>query len=431
MRKRKMVLIGAGSAMFTQGLVMDLIRNPAGAQWELALCDIDEPVLEAMAKLVAKIIRLKDAPIKLSHSADRRDLLPEADYVVTTIGVGGRRAWEKDVFIPRKYGVFQPVGDTAMPGGISRAMRMTPAMLDIARDIRALCPNAFFVNYANPMAILCRALYKAEKHDVTGLCHGVPDTVRLIARMAGLDHSRVTASWAGINHLTFIHDLRVDGLDAWPDVLKNVQNPDREKFCYEFLARYRAFPAPGDRHVTEFFTERFAGGKYYGNILGVDAYSFEGTIEGGDRTHEQAMRAALADGPLPEDFIRKLPGEHEQLMEIIESREYDLKRVYSANRPNRGAVPNLPFDAVVELPCAAAAGGMSPLHVADFPDELAAIVSKNLAIIELAADAALRGDVRLYEEAILAGGYMTDAGAVSRMVTELIGAHKAHLPQFA
>ncbi|NJD04323.1 MAG: hypothetical protein FIA99_17400, partial [Ruminiclostridium sp.] len=151
--RKKLVIIGAGSAMFTQGLVMDLIKNPGKNKWHLALVDIDAQVIDSIAKLVKKMLEAKNADIELSYSTDRCDVLPEADYVVTTIGVGGRRAWERDVFIPRKYGIYQPVGDTAMPGGISRAMRMIPAMLDIARDIERLCPGAFFFNFSNPMAI--------------------------------------------------------------------------------------------------------------------------------------------------------------------------------------------------------------------------------------------------------------------------------------
>jgi len=154
--RKKLVIIGAGSAMFTQGLAADLItKQPGGAKWHLSLVDIDEKVLDGIVRLVKKMIDAKKADIELSWSTDRRDCLPGADYVVTTIGVGGRRAWEQDVFIPRKYGIHQPVGDTAMPGGISRAMRMVPAMLAITKDVIRYCPNAYFFNYSNPMAIIC------------------------------------------------------------------------------------------------------------------------------------------------------------------------------------------------------------------------------------------------------------------------------------
>ena len=136
----------------------------------------------------------------MQASTERRDVLPGADVVVTTIAVGGRRAWEADVLIPRKYGVFQPVGDTAMPGGISRAMRMIPAMVAIARDVQALCPNALFFNYANPMTANCLAIRRATGAEVIGLCHGTFGTERYLARFAGVPAERVTTLGVGLNH---------------------------------------------------------------------------------------------------------------------------------------------------------------------------------------------------------------------------------------
>ena len=138
MRRRRIVIIGAGSAVFTQGLVADLILT--GRPWHLSLVDIDAGALAAAAGLSRRMVQEREADIAIDASQDRRELLPGADAVVTTIGVGGRRAWEADVFIPRRYGIFQPVGDTVMPGGISRALRMVPAMVDIARDVMAICP---------------------------------------------------------------------------------------------------------------------------------------------------------------------------------------------------------------------------------------------------------------------------------------------------
>ncbi len=432
---RKLVIIGAGSAMFTQGLVLDLIRKkPGGRRWHLALCDIDAEALSGVVELVGKMLRETQADVTLSWSQDRRAVLEGADYVVTTIGVGGRRAWEQDVLIPRKYGVFQPVGDTAMPGGISRAMRMVPAMLDIARDVRELAPQARFFNYANPMAIICRALYKRDI-PVTGLCIGTIDSQWYIADTMGWPRDRFTALAAGINHCTFLYDFRLDGQDVKEEIrekaLALADKPDgREPFAWRFFLTHGAFPAPGDRHITEFFTELFPGGAYYGKTLGVNAFSFEGTIAWGDKIHDDTMHLARADGPLGADFFTQLHGEHEQLMDIIDSTERDARGIYYMNTPNRGAVPNLPDGAVLEIPCAASAAGALPLQLQGFPDVLAAYTARFLSVIELAADAALNGDRKLMEEAILAGGYIADRNAVTAMVDELLAAHRGHLPQF-
>lgn len=441
--------------MFTQGLVADLIRysDRSGTKWHLGLVDTDPRALDSIRKLCAKMIAAKDADIELSYSTDRKDVLPGARYLATTIGVGGRRAWEQDVFIPRKYGVFQPVGDTAMPGGISRAMRMIPAMLDIASDAAALCPDAVFFNYSNPMTVICRALYKALGAKVVGLCHGVHDTERQLAQFAGLDPARMSSYAVGINHLTFLYDIRYDGKDAKPALMNKYLELKRkgldhahvgrvfaemggetpavgDPFGWDLFERFQAFPAPGDRHITEFFPERFPEGRYYGKTFGIDAYSFEKVIEFGDRIYEEMDALGQSPDPLPADYFEKGIGEHEQLLDIIDSIEFDRRRVYSANMPNMGAVPNLPAHAVLEMPCVATARGFVPMHSPDFPDPLAQLVVKPIAVAELTVDAALKGDRGLFVEAVLLGGYLNDRTQAERMVDELIAAHLRFLPQF-
>ena len=214
MTRRKVVLIGAGSAMFTQGLVADLILT--GQPWSLALVDIDPGALAVAEGLCRRMVAARDADITVAGSLERRDLLAGADVVVTTIGVGSRRAWEADVFIPRQYGIFQPVGDTVMAGGISRALRMIPAMVAIAADVIRLCPQALFVNYANPMTANCWAVRRATGADVIGLCHGVFHVQRELAEFIGVAPDEVTCQAVGLNHFTWIYDLRRNGADAWP-----------------------------------------------------------------------------------------------------------------------------------------------------------------------------------------------------------------------
>ena len=182
----KFVLIGAGSTVFTQRLVSDLILSGEAHRWELALVDIDPVTLKAVDRLVHKMLAFKGVEFPIVSTTNRREVLPGADFVVTTIAVGGRRGWELDVQIPRKHQIFQPVGDTAMPGGISRAMRMIPQMVAIAHDIAELCPDAYFLNYSNPMTAICRAIRMKTGVPVTGLCHGVHYVEGVLARFLGV-----------------------------------------------------------------------------------------------------------------------------------------------------------------------------------------------------------------------------------------------------
>ncbi|MBN1218944.1 MAG: hypothetical protein JXM69_08450 [Anaerolineae bacterium] len=451
---KKIVLIGAGSAVFTQGLVADMILSPDLGPWELGLVDIDPQALETAEGLSRRMIEARGGDIGLNASTDRRDILPGADIVVATIGVGGRRGWETDVFIPRKYGIYQPVGDSVMSGGVSRAMRMIPALVDIANDVKALCSDAFFINYSNPMTANCWAIHQATGVPVVGLCHGVFDTERQLAGFIGAPLNEVTSLAVGLNHLTFMFDLRWNGQDAWPLVrgklAKEPRQPDAtlgeifseegewedsfkakdNPFCWQLFETYGAFAAPGDRHVTEFFPERFPQGKYYGKILGVDAYPLEAVTAFGDQVYAEMRAQALGQKPLDTWVFERAEGEHEQLIEILRSIQNDQRRVFSVNLPNQGAVPNLPADAVLELPAAATATGLRPLQILDFPDPLAAIINRKLAATRLTVEAALSGDRKLLVEALLADGAVTDPEVARKMGEELLEAHRQYLPNF-
>jgi alpha-galactosidase len=454
---KKIVLIGAGSAMFTQGLVADMILAPDLGPWELRLVDIDPAALETAEGLSRRLIEARGGEITLRASTDRHDLLPGADIVVMTVGVGGRRAWEQDVFIPRKYSIYQPVGDTVMPGGISRAMRMIPALVAVAQDVKTLCPEAFFINYSNPMTANCWAIRKVTGLPVVGLCHGVFHVERQLAQFIGAPPKEVTSLFAGLNHMTFLFDLRWQGRDAWPivqarlakergqpfdaallgqrfaemgankeDHFKAADNP----FSWSLFDAYGAYPAVNDRHVTEFFPERFPGGRYYGKTLGVDAFSFEGTIAWGDKIYANMRAQALGEKSLDQWMFERAEGEHEQLLEILRSIERDERRIFSVNLPNHGAVPNLPAEAILELPAAATATGLRPLQIPDFPDPLAAIVTRKLTAAALTVEAALTGDRKLLVEALWADGAVTDPDMASKLAEELLNTHRRYLPNF-
>ncbi len=452
---KKIVLIGAGSAVFTQGLVADMILSPDLGPWELGLVDIDPQALETAEGLSRRMIEARGNDITLSASTDRRDILPDADVVVATIGVGGRRGWETDVFIPRQYGVYQPVGDSVMPGGVSRAMRMIPALVDIAHDVKLLCPDVFFINYSNPMTANCWAIRQATGVPVVGLCHGVFDTERQLAGFIDAPVKEVTSLAVGLNHLTFIFDFRWNGQNAWPLVRDRLaqeqRRPDPKQlgvifdemgewqdsftaannpFSWSLFESYGAYPAPGDRHVTEFFPERFPQGQYYGKTLGVDAYSLEAVTAFGDEVYADMRAQALGQKALDKWVFERAEGEHEQLIDILRSMENDQQHIFPVNLPNQGAVSNLPADAVLELPAAATATGLRPLQVLDFPDTLAAIINRKLTATRLTVAAALSGDRKLLVEALLADGAVTDPEVARQMGEELLAAHRQYLPNF-
>ncbi len=432
----KLVLIGAGSAVFTKGLVADMIQTTDLAPWTLGLVDIDPEALETATGLCRRMVDATGADIAIEASTDRTEILPGADVVVSTIGVGGRRAWEADVVIPRQYGIYQPVGDTVMPGGISRAMRMIPALVAIAEDVKALCPDAWFFNYSNPMAANCWAVREATGVPVVGLCHGTHDVSRDLARFVGAPPEETTTLYAGLNHLTFIFDLRWQGRDMWPVARERLDETPMPEFAadnpfsWSLFEAYGAYPSANDRHVTEFFPERFLGGAYGEQILGMDAYSFEDTIARGDQAYARMREQALGEAPLEDWLLARSRGEHEQLMEILRSIRNDRRGVFAVNVPNRGVVSNLPDGAVLEVPAVATATGLRPVQIADFPDTLAAIITRKVAAIRLTVSAALVGDRTLFVEALLADGAVTDRETAEALAADLLEAHRPYLPNF-
>lgn len=425
-------LVGAGSAMFTRGLTADFIRRNQPV--ELRLVDTDPVALRVAADLARRMAEVSGAPVTVKADTDRRALLPGCTAVICTIGVGGRRAWEQDVFIPRNFGIWQPVGDTVMPGGTSRAMRMIPAMVEIARDVLDLCPDALFFNYGNPMSPVCRAIRKATGAPVVGLCHGVPDMARWLAAQLHVTVDHVAYSCVGINHLSWFTEFRVDGRDAMPalrqraeealhEVDEGADPSDRQALCWRLLLALGAFPAPGDRHVVEFLPWLHRDGRYYNRKLGVDVWSFEACIADGDAAF--AAMQELADGRRevqPIDLDGQ-PGEHEQVVEIIDAIRTDRMTVYSANLPNRGQAPDLPTDAIIECPAVASASGLHPLQQPPMLPALAGLLATRFGWVETVVDAALRCSRDGFIQALLLDGSTDCIDTTVKLADALIEAH--------
>jgi alpha-galactosidase len=437
----KIVLIGAGSAMFTRGLVADILRR--GQEIELALVDTDAEALAVAEGLAVKMIAARRAGVRLSASVDRREVLKEATAVICTVGVGGRRAWEQDVFIPRKYGIYQPVGDTVGPGGTSRAFRMIPAMVAIARDVLDLAPQALFFNYGNPMAPVCRAIRKATGAEVVGLCHGVTHVGQYLAAALGVEPSACHYTAVGINHLTWFVEARVAGRDAMPKLQEiaarrlapylsatgsSEVDPTRDNpFSWHLLQLFGAFPAVLDRHVTEFFPQFFARGHYYGRTLGVDAYSIERTIAGGDRIYAEMRERALSAEPLGQDYLDRIGGEHEQVIDIIEAIRSERGAIYSANLPNTGQVPNLPAEAIIESPAVADGGGLRAIAQRPLPPGIAGTLATRFQWVETIVEAALEASRQKFIQALVLDGAVDSLDTATRLAEELLAAHAAYL----
>jgi alpha-galactosidase len=429
MDERKLVIIGAGSASFTAGLVADLLASGIDARWTIGLVDISEDALDVADGLVSRMIEHTGLEVYVESSTDRREILPGADFVVTTIAVGGRDGWRKDVEVPLKHGIYQPVADTVGPGGISRALRQIPAMLDIANDVARLCRDARFFNYANPMAAVCRAVNQATPASVVGLCHGVQGTLRYLCDKVGVPCGEIASLYLGMNHLTWITHFTHRGKSLWPriDALLSGLDSGDNPLSWELYRTYGAFPAVLDRHVAEFFPERFFHDAEYGKPL-VEAILK--VISGGDDTWERRKRQARGEEPLEEGLFKRTLGEHEALLPIIASIFGDRHQVFPMNVPNR-TVDGIPRDFVLEMPVTATAAGCLPTALPPMPPGILAWVTEALYGVEITVDAAIKGDRRLVVQALLYDRSVPDLKAAEALADDLIAAHKEHLPRFA
>ena len=451
-QRKTLVLIGAGSAVFTRGLLADLISAPDLGPWDLRLVDINPEALAITVRLAERMVAARDERerITVAGFVERTEALPRADVVITSVGVGGRPAWLRDWKIAAAEGIFQPVGDSVMPGGISRALRTIPVMDEIARDVAALAPDAFLFNYGNPMTAIVQAM--SRHHDVVGLCHGLGHVHRDLATFAGLPCEETSILYCGLNHLTWIYDFRHKGADAWPRVRERLAeeraaglDPElvgrifnegarwgHNPFSFSLFDTYGAYPSASDRHVTEFFPERFQGERsYYGKTLGVDAFSLPEILEWGEERYQRMRREAEGEQELDPEMFERSGGDQEELIDILRSIAFDLRRISSVNVPNTGYVPNLPLGAVLEIPGVATARGLRPISVPDFPATLAAIIERRLAPVGLTVEAALTGDRDLAVEAMLADGAVTNPDVARRLVGAYLAEQAQYLPRFA
>ncbi|MCC6313120.1 MAG: hypothetical protein IT337_03845 [Thermomicrobiales bacterium] len=442
----KIVIIGAGSTVFTPGLIADLTGSPALADATVALVDIDPASAETMARYAERVARERGVGLRVEYATDRRRVLEGADIVTVTIAVGGARAWERDVRIPEAHGVWQTVGDSVGPGGVFRALRHVPELVAIAHDMEQLCPDAWLFNYTNPLSALVRAVHKTSSIKAVGLCHGVLHTRAEIARELGLRPADLGITVAGLNHLGWVLDLRHGSDDLYPRFREIVRRqlasppppPENDPYAgfQEVSARlleiYGLYPSPGDRHVAEFFPFflRRGGDRLdYGLQRGLDMTNsiLASRDDRWDRIVAQANGATELDRALFDEAR-----EGERLVGIIEAMTADRPLAELAvNVRNDGLIPNLPPYAVVETPGLIDGRGVHGVAVGPLPEGIAGVLAARVRQQELTVDAALSGDRQLALQALLADPLAPSVEAAAAMLEAALATHAPHLERFA
>ncbi len=434
----KIAFVGAGSLGFTRTLVIDMMSWEDLADSTVSLIDIDEERLGYAKRAVEKIMDVGKYPAKVEASIDRAEGLKDADIVVITILAHGVAGFRPEIEIPMKYGVDFNVGDSYGTAAIFRALRTIPQMLDIARDVEKYAPNAYILNYTNPMVMLCRALFQETSVRMVGLCHSVQGLAGMLAGWIGVPPEDVVWECAGINHQAWLLRFERDGKDLYPQLRKAVEKPDiyeRDIVRNEMFKALGYYVTESSGHNSEYnwwfrkrpdLIEQYCTRGRNWNP-GVHGYILQEYSEAAE-----SWKKRLQDYAEGRVEIR-LGRSHEYASSIVRGLLFDEPFKFNGNMPNTSLITNLPEQCVVEVPIVADRTGFKPVHAGTLPPQLAALNHINTMVSELTVESALTGDpVAAYQACCydpLAAAKLSLA-EIKQMVDELFKAQAPLLPQF-
>ena len=367
----RIVLVGAGSVEFTRDLLGDFLAYPELTDATIVLHDIDPDRLTTAGRIATWTAQAMGASPRIEASLDRREALRGADFVVDTIQVGGARATQVDFDVPARYGLRYTINDTINVGGVMRGLRTIPVVQGIVRDMEVVCPDAWFLNYTNPMSMIVQAVSESSPVRVVGLCHSVFWTIDSIAGYLGIPRDEVDHVSAGVNHLAFLLRLEHRGRDLYPELRALIDAgriPDDDLVRAELCRRLGWYPTESSEHHAEYnpwfipkgdSVERFhiPIGEYLSRVA--------------RNLDEFTETKRMLDAGEPFELARS--GEYASV--IVHSMLTGEPARIVANVPNHGAlIPNLAAEACVEVPALVDGTGVWPVAVGALPLQCAAYI---------------------------------------------------------
>lgn len=432
----KITFMGAGSTVFAKNVLGDSMLTPALEDATIALYDIDGQRLEESRQMLENLNRNIGGKAKIQAylgEENRKDALRGASCVVNAIQVGlYEPCTVTDFEVPKKYGLRQTIADTLGIGGIFRALRTIPVMLDFAREMEEVCPDAWFLNYTNPMAMLTGAMLKATGVKTVGLCHSVQVCAKTLLEGLGLPYDE-SVQWkiAGINHQAWLLEIRRDGQDLYPRIKElAAQRSDKhnDMVRYEIMKRFGYYVTESSEHNAEYMPY-FIKSKYPELIerfnIPLDEYPRR-------CVNQIAKWASMRD-----EVLLKHDLTHERTQEyasrIMEAMETNRPFKFGGNVLNTGLIPNLPEGVCVEVPCIADKSGVTPTYVGPLPIQCAAMNRTNINVQELTIQAALTGKKDYIYQAAMMDPHTAAELSIDDIVSlcdDLIQAHGDWLPKY-
>ncbi len=454
-------VIGAGSASFGENTLSALLRSKKLQGSTLRLVDRNPQSLDIIHRLANRLNKEWDAKFTITAHTSHKDALYEADFVISAIEVGPREElWKSDFEIPIKYGVRQPYAENGGPGGFIHAARNVNPVLEIVRDMEQACPDAWFINFTNPMVRICDLINRYSKIKVVGLCHQiyigygmvglalakelgiqVPDGLEGMhadVMQHPLQHMvmdqtvpLVDIRAAGTNHFSWIlsiHDKRT-GEDLYPLFRKRFFELD-EKF--EPLTRrvfrdFGLFPVPGDTHLCEYLPWMNDPITKPWDKFNIRLYDWE--MMAGLRDFSLDRLNEMANGNLTVESL--LETDSEGALEMIENIAFAGNHYHlAANLPNVGQVENLPHGAIVETPVHVNAAGIHPVHVGKLPESIAELCRRELMVAQFGIDAAVEGNYEKALQCLLLDPIVSDMDVAKNILDDYLKTYKQHALQF-
>ncbi len=429
----RITFIGAGSTVFARNLLGDILAFEELAGSEIVLFDLDPDRLATSELVARRVADALGAPAKIVATTDRRAALDGATYAINMIQVGGYEpATVVDFEVPKRFGLRQTIGDTLGIGGIMRGLRTVPVLLEMAADMQQLCPDVWFLNYTNPMAINCRALNRATTIRTVGLCHSVQGTAFELSLDLGIPYREIRYLAAGINHMAFYLRFEHDGDDLYPRLRELAERgdvPATNRVRYEMLRHLGYFVTESSEHFAEYvpwFVKRDRPDLVERFNIPLDEYPRRCVAQIADWDHE---RSRLQGGGAI-DVQRSF----EYAPTIIRSIETGKPRVVYGNVANDALIDDLPAGCTVEVPCLVDGNGVRPTRIGALPPQLAALIRTNVNVQELTVEAALTGRrEHVYHAAMLDPHTAAelDLDQIHELVDALLDAHGDWIPPLA
>lgn len=431
----KLVCIGA-SYKFVRKVVTDLMITGEFEASEIIVVDICQEPLDIVVNACRAVVDRENAHLRIRGTLDRKEALPGADFVLVSITVGGFDAWKKDIDVCLEYGIRHVIGDTIGPAALARSLRTVPVMLDIARDIREYCPEAWIINVSNPMTTSVKALVDIAKVKAVGLCHGSDEIRTEIAGLYDVDKTMVECSVLGVNHLGFAGRIRINGADKtdriYQDALAHNSGGGHTgwQLGREFLRLFGHLPLTDDKHLIEFFPYYIGNPSSNGQRYGCGPIDFDDRIAKRDLMAE--IHRKLAAGTVTLDRPLRYSGEdvHQMILSLYKGQE----SIQAVNIPNRGYCSGLPENTVLEIPAVVSKNSIQGMSIEEeFAPHILSLLHGLNVLYDYTVEAAVNGDRNKAMQALLLDPMMRDRDVVAcipALLEKLISINRDYLPAF-